>query len=284
MNLSDKIEKDIITHLSAGKKPCKLTVAALAAHYKVSTTPVRIVIDRLLESGVLQKLPNGRLQSTLDENQSVVDFQGRLDDKDPYELILRDIVNKSLSKDEEFIREEGTAEKFALSRSAVREILLRISGEGMLQHIPRRGWRVRSFSQEDLDSYLQVREVMELRALELAWGKLLDIDLQEMYDGNKPAESEGDTATIDNRLHAYIVEKADNYYITDFFSRHEPFFRILFEWEGEDRLAAEETVIQHRAILGALLNRDKAAAVDSLKEHINYHHPVLKDIKKRISK
>ena len=65
---------------------------------------------------------------------------------------------------------------------------------------------------------------MESRALDLAWGKLLDIDLQEMYDGNKPAESEENTATIDNRLHAYIVEKADNYYITDFFYRSRTFF------------------------------------------------------------
>ncbi|MCH2206883.1 MAG: hypothetical protein MK132_13575 [Lentisphaerales bacterium] len=59
----------------------------------------------LLESGVLQKLPNGRLQSTLDDKQSVVDSHNKLEDKHSYELILRDIVNKSLSKAEEFIRE-----------------------------------------------------------------------------------------------------------------------------------------------------------------------------------
>ena len=280
MSLTEEIEQDIVKNLAAGKKPCKMTVAALAAHYDVSTSPVRIVIERLLKSGILVKLTNGRLQTALDSEEAVLkEPLESSKEEDPYLLILRTIVEKSLTQEEEFIREESTAEKFGLSRSSVREIFLRISGQGILEHIPRRGWRIRFFSQADLDAYLNVREIMELKALDLAWGKLLDVDLQEMFDGNIPASSKDEMPIIDNRLHAYIVEKSDNYYIQDFFKRHEPFFKILFAWEGEDHEAAAETVIQHHEILSALLKRDKNLAKEALLKHINYNHPLLKNLK-----
>jgi DNA-binding GntR family transcriptional regulator len=280
MNLTEKIEKDIISHLAAGKKPCQMTVASLASHYEVSSTPIRIAISTLIDSGIIVKLPNGRLQTVLDfESSEILKETESSVEKDPYELILRAIVEKSLSQVEEFIREESTAEKFGLSRSAVREIFLRISGQGILEHIPRRGWRIRPFSQNDLNAYLKVRETMELNALDMAWGKLLDIDIQEMRDGNIPTSSKEETPVIDNRLHAYIIDKSDNFYIQDFFKRHDPFFNILFEWEGEDHDAAAETVIQHHAILDAILNRDKASASKALAEHIHYNHPVIKNFK-----
>ena len=169
MTLSEKIEKDIISHLNSGRKPCKMTVASLSDHYGVSSTPIRIVLANLIDSGRIVKLPNGRLQTALDfESSEELDQSDSTQKAAPFELILRQIVERSLSQAEEFIREESTADKFGLSRSAVREIFLRISGQGILQHIPRRGWRIRPFSQDDLDAFLEVREIMELKALDLA--------------------------------------------------------------------------------------------------------------------
>lgn len=277
MSLSEYIKNDIISHLSLGKKPCKLTVSSIAEHYGVSSTPVRDVIKELIESGQIIKLDNGRLKTANDS--SAINNKGLIQDntKDPYEIILREIVHRSLHSEDIFLREESTAERYGLSRSAVREICHTISGQGLLEHIPRRGWKIRSFTQKDLHAYSEVREVMELKALNLSWGKLLDIDLQAMLDGNIPAKKT-DIAVIDNRLHAYIIEKADNFYVNDFFSRHEPFFKILFEWEGEDSKTAGETVQQHHDILNALLNRDKEIAAKALSFHIHHNHPILENL------
>ena len=276
MNLVESIEKDIISHLSNGQKPCKLTVAALAAHYNVSSTPIRTVVSNLIISGRIIKLPNGRLEAVLDNTP--IQTEPLPANKDPYELILREIVLESLKSEEIFLREESTASKYGLSRSSVREYCHIIAGQGLLEHIPRRGWLIRPFSQEDLHSYNEIREVMELKALDLSWGRLLDIDLQSMLEGNLPAEGAGGSPVIDNRLHGYLIEKADNFYIKDFFNRHAPFFKILFEWEGEDDKTAGETVEQHHDILNALLSRNKKKAADALSFHIHNNHPVLENL------
>lgn len=279
MNLIHQIEQDLSSHISTGELPCKMTVASLAEYYNVSSTPIRGVITNLIQSGKVTKHPNGRLEpnfSTKSSKQPKTIEQPIT--KDPYEQILRDIVHKSLDKGESFIREENTASTYNLSRSAVREQFIRIAGEGLLEHLPRRGWRVRSFTQQDLIHYSEAREAMELKALDSAWGKLLDIDLQSMLDGNQPAKHDHEMPIIDNRLHYYILEKSENYYIQDFFKRHSTFFRIIFEWEGENRQAAVDAVQQHHDILNALLNRDKKTAMKALSHHIHHNHPVLKKL------
>ena len=101
------------------------------------------------------------------------------------------------------------------------------------------------------------------------------VDLQEMLDGNIPAQRLDDFPVIDNRLHNYIIEKSDSFYIQDFFKRHAEFFKILFEWEGENREAAADAVDQHRTILKALLNRDQQLAAAALSHHILHNHPIL---------
>jgi DNA-binding GntR family transcriptional regulator len=277
MNLTEHIEKDISTHLSLGSTPCRMTVAALAAHYDVSPTPIQIVLARLLEDGKISKQANGRIEVS----KNLIKIKTKTDIKpkdDPYVGILREIVQRSLHAEDDFLREETTAANHGLSRSAVREICHTIAGKGLLEHIPRRGWRIRPFSQDDLRDYMETRVVLELKALDLAWGKLLDVDLQSMIDGNIPAQSPDDFPTIDNRLHNYIIERSESFYIKDFFKRHAPFFKILFEWEGEDRDAAIETVKQHHDILKALLNRDKPTAAAALSNHILNNHLVLENL------
>lgn len=277
MNLTEHIEKDITTHLSLGSTPCKMTVAALAAHYDVSPTPIQIVLARLLKDGKVTKLANGRIE--VSKNLTKLKTKTEINTKDdPYVRVLREIVQRSLHAKDDFLREETTAANHGLSRSAVREICHTIAGKGLLEHIPRRGWRIRPFSQADLHDYIETRVVLELKALDLAWGKLLDVDLQSMIDGNIPANSPDEFPTIDNRLHNYIIEKSESFYIQDFFKRHAPFFKILFEWEGEDRDAAIEAVKQHHDILKALLNRDKASAAGALSHHILHNHPVLENL------
>lgn len=277
MELTKKIEYDITSHLSSGSTPCKLTVAALATHYGVSQTPVRTVISKLIEVGKLIKLSNGRLQAPdafdFTNDSTLQPSSGPA--TDPYEAILREIVQKSFLAEETFLREERTATHHQLSRSAVREICHLIAGQGLLEHIPRRGWKIRHFTLADLRAYLGTREVLELKALDLAWERLDDTDLQAMHDGNIPAKNSQDFPVIDDRIHNYIIKKADNFYILDFFNRHAPFFRILFEWEGENRDAAVEAVQQHREILTAIINRDRKKAAKALSHHIQCNHPVL---------
>ena len=55
-----------------------------------------------------------------------------------------------------------------MGRTAIRQAFLQLAGRGLIVHVPRCGWRVRTFDEGDLAAYLEVREVLENKALSLA--------------------------------------------------------------------------------------------------------------------
>jgi DNA-binding GntR family transcriptional regulator len=116
---------------------------------------------------------------------------------------------------------------------------------------------------------------LELKALELAWPRLVDEELHAMLAGNRLPANPDDRPVSDNSLHAYLVEKSKNPFIADFFDRHGEYYNALFEWESLDREAQIQEVRHHREILEALLRRDRPAAERALVEHIRNNHPML---------
>ena len=202
---------------------------------------------------------------------------------DPNIEITRELVELSLSGKEVFVREESTARKHGLSRSSLRQILLKLAGEGLVLHIPRRGWQVKPFRQKDLQSFIEVREVIELKALELAQFKLSKPEakqrLQEIKVSNQISKNGKVKVKIDNSLHQYLLELADNPYLDDFFQRHGKYYSILFEWEGGKENAAIQAVHQHHAIIDALIDEKWTLARTELSEHLRTNHPVLQEIR-----
>jgi DNA-binding GntR family transcriptional regulator len=282
MSIASYIKDDLATRLkSGGDLSTPLTLNSLAEYYDVSFTPVRAAVSELIDEGLLSKGPNRRLipaqPVSRHRGQSRVPMKPRRP-RDSFSVISRDLVQLSLRGEPVYLREEATADKYNISRSAIRNILHRLAGEGMLDHIPRRGWRLRPFRKDDLQSFIEVRAVLELKALTLAQSKLLATDLQRMLDANVLPTADDIPPRIDESLHDYIVAASKNVYIQDFFQRQGRYYRLLFEWEDQDRATAVETVRQHREILTAMLQQNWQAANRALEDHILNNHPILSQV------
>uniref|UniRef100_UPI00261EC5A0 FCD domain-containing protein n=1 Tax=uncultured Gimesia sp. TaxID=1678688 RepID=UPI00261EC5A0 len=122
--------------------------------------------------------------------------------------------------------------------------------------------------------------LLELKALELAKPHLVKEDLEKILEGNVIPESETERVLINNSLHEYLIDKAGNYYIQDFFQRQGRYYDILFDWEDQDRATAIETVRQHQSILKALIKKEWSTARKALSYHIRDNHPILSKIVK----
>ena len=279
MLMTTYIKDDLASRLKSGHGlPAQLTIDSLATYYDVSFTPVRTAVAELIDEGLLQKGPNRRLvvRTPSQKNPQRLPSPAQpVRPQDPFDMVASDLVQQSLQGKAIYLREEATAEKYDISRSAMRNILHRLAGEGVLDHIPRRGWLLRPFRQDDLQAYIEVRELLEIKALELARPKLDEIELQRMLDCNQLPESPGAAPRIDESLHQYFIKLANNTYIRDFFERQGRYYRLLFQWEDHEQEIAIETVRQHREILSALLDRNWTAARKALSHHILYHHPIL---------
>jgi DNA-binding GntR family transcriptional regulator len=193
-----------------------------------------------------------------------------------YEEISRDLVARSFQEDAVFVREEETSRQYGIGQAAVRQVFNRLAGMGLLDHLPRRGWRLKPFRRSDLQSYLEIRELLELKAMDLAWRKLDDGKLQAFHDGNTLPKSRRDRPHIDNSFHSYFVRLAGNRYIDDFFERFGKYYDLLFQWDAINRIEAVKAVKQHRQILRAMLRRNRSAAKRLLPEHIRTNYGFLK--------
>ena len=283
--LKQYIKQDLKAKILAGENPSSsFTLERLSSRYNVSVTPVRAAISELLDEGFLRR--DGGRRLVVGQRRPHGNTHGKAHGKPsppatPEEripAIARDLVRLSVEGEPVLLREEATAEKYDLSRAAIRQIFHRLAGDGLLEHLPRRGWRLRPFRQDDLDAFIEIRVALERKALELAKHRLVEEDLRAMLDGNRLPTAQQDAPEIDDRLHAYLIEKAGNTYITDFFARQGRYYEMLFDWEALDRAAALQTVEQHREILAALIARNWEDAGDRLESHIRHNHPVLKEL------
>ncbi len=274
MSIATFIKQDLIAGIRSGEIGSeRLTLDALSKRYSVSATPVRVAVRELIEEKYLKKGDNGRLAIHFDSPSGSA--ASPEEPTDWGQVIANDLVQLSLEGVPVLLREETTAEKYGISRSSIRQIFHRLAGRGILEHLPRRGWQLRPFRQADLDAYIDMRVTLELKAMELAWPRLVDEELHAILDGNRLPEQADDRPITDNSLHSYLIEKSRNSYIADFFDRHGKYYDALFEWESLDRDAQIQEVRHHREILGALLRRDRAAAERALIDHIRNNHPML---------
>ncbi len=277
MTLTEFIKADIQRRIEAGQPaPCKLTIASMSAHYKVSLTPVRAAINQLLDEQYLVKLANGRLDVHDGPRRAKPAAANGPAPKRPEELeevIRRDVIRASLLGSSDYLREEGTARKYAVGRTALRPILNRLSGQGFLNYVPRCGWQIRKLDERDLRSYLDCREALEVKALDLARPRLVRAELEQILAGNR-GKGGGPSLGFDNNLHAYWIERSENPYIINFFNTAGRYFMTLLEHLAPEAEVVSQVAAQHCEILEAILDERWSDARRSLKRHIRDQLPI----------
>jgi DNA-binding GntR family transcriptional regulator len=288
--ISQYIERDLAGRIGTDEVlPASLTLHSLSQHYGVSSTPVREAIRRLLAEGVLVRQNNGRLDVNRASRGRARDQRPRTTDEpgpprqalDLESNLAAELIRKSLRGESDYLREEATAERFGVGRTAIRQAFSQLAGRGLIVHVPRCGWRVRAFDDSDMAAYLEVREVLEKKALSLARPHLVDADLKRMLAGN--ASRKGGPR-LDNSLHRYLVEKSGNDYLREFFNRHGAYYTSLLDFAAPEAHVVASMARQHRKILRALLARDWPSARRELTRHIRAQRPIVGSLLQRIGR
>ncbi len=279
MELTAFIAEDLRRRISSGTRlPCAMSLPALAKHYGVSLTPVRGAVARLLADGCVKKLPNGRLLVIPAEKKSNTKYRAVAPPptaQDWDRILIREVMFASLGREPVHLREEALAEKHQAGRSVIRQSLSRLAGAGLIEYVPRRGWLVHPIREDDVVAYLEVREVLELKALDLARSHIRPADLVPMLEGNARA-AHGQSPRLDNSLHDYLIAKSGNRYIRNFFRQHTAtFYTSAFDYAAPEAHVVAEMAAQHREILEALIEEDWAHARKALALHIRAQRPIL---------
>jgi DNA-binding GntR family transcriptional regulator len=191
--------------------------------------------------------------------------------KDAYELVL-EAIDSGVYKPGDRLVESELAERFGVSRTPVREALQRLETQAILSR-DGRSMVVASLDHDQLGELYAVRAQLEGLAAQLAAQHaapeeiriLQDMVAQDEALVNDPAA----LARANRRFHRQIHLASHNrYLIQQLESVHRTMAlltttSLAAEGRGEDALA------EHKAIVEAITNRDKAAADIALREHIS---------------
>jgi DNA-binding GntR family transcriptional regulator len=272
LSLTSYISKDLENRITSGDPETDdLSLQALAAYYKVSITPLRSAVKELVDKGIIIKLPNRRLQakprkSMKTEPRKAIALPPT--QRDWNEVLIKEVVHASLIRNPTYLREDMLSKKYGVGRSIIRQVLSHFAGAGLIDHIPRRGWLAHPLGVDDMNAYLTVREVLELKALRLARNRL-DVGELQRIRAICTNGAKGYLDNFDNSVHECIINASGNRYIRQFFQQYVArYYSELFFFAAPETSVVEEMSDEHLSLIDALLERRWANAEKILSAHI----------------
>lgn len=207
-------------------------------------------------------------------------------------LPLREVVFEALRhaifrgdlKAGEHLMEIQLANQMGVSRTPVREAIHMLEKEGLVTVIPRRGAEVAKMTLKDMEDVLEIREALDELAVSLACERISEEQLEDLSEAAQQfAESiQGEDvrriASTDVRFHDVIYEATDNPKLVSLLNNlREQIYRYRVEYIKE-RENCPMLVEEHGAILEALRNHDREAAVSAMHVHVYRQAQAVKEI------
>ncbi|SCG36414.1 GntR family transcriptional regulator [Micromonospora coxensis] len=183
------------------------------------------------------------------------------------------------------VSEGEIAEAAQVSRTPVREALLRLEAEGLVALYPKRGALIRPVSAREITDVIEARRLVELHAAERVWPRrhTLRPVLAGWLDRMRAAHAAGDLRALmeaDRAFHAGVVEAAGNEILAELYHRLRD--RQLRMGEASFRLSpgwAEVALTEHAGQLAALDGDDPQRWLDTVGAHIDNAATVLRTLR-----
>ncbi len=168
------------------------------------------------------------------------------------------------------VPEGRLAERLQVSRTPMREALVRLVGEGLLERTSDRAYRVRAVSTREFFECMQLRELLECHAIEKAVPILSEEDVANLRRDLHalPQTDDDDMAhwQYDNRFHTFFAMAANQETLARSITQMRVVAR-LFRISSELHRKAEIDE-EHLAILDAVGRRDVPGAKAAMLAHL----------------
>lgn len=205
-----------------------------------------------------------------------------------YETLREKIINLEYKPGQE-LNVNSLVEEMGVSRSPIRDALLRLSLDKLVDIFPQKGTRVSYLDKNIIKQERFMRVNLELGVLKLFMAKLSDENKRKIYSAKLQAILLQQHASLlgedkkvfmknDDSLHHFFYEETDNQWIWDVINSHagnDHRIRIL---SYNKKIIASHVEDEHKALVEAVEsgNIDEAIRID--REHLEKLTDVLDDL------
>jgi DNA-binding GntR family transcriptional regulator len=173
-----------------------------------------------------------------------------------------------------FVEEGTVANEIGVSRTPIREAFNKLSAEGFVELIPRRGARVRAISPSEMHQFFETRIVLETYAARRVCAirppipQRVDELVSEMERLTQFIMAH-EIAELDRELHRIIVELSGNDVLLELYDALQ--FRHLLACASIpiDEKLLSIVLEEHKELVEALKNYDEPALLKILSQHLD---------------
>ena len=198
-------------------------------------------------------------------------------------LPLRDVVFNTLRrailkgelKPGERLMEIALADKLGVSRTPIREAIRKLELEGLVVMAPRKGAKVASITERDLNDVLEVRKGMEVLAISLACKRITGEELEKLetieQSFQKLIESGNLTelAEMDVKFHDTIYQATNNQRLVQLLNNlREQMYRYRVEYLKKKE-CHKQLLWEHQEIIRAIEAGEIDVATKFTEQHID---------------
>lgn len=171
--------------------------------------------------------------------------------------------------------EIALADKLGVSRTPIREAIRKLELEGLVVMAPRKGAKVASITERDLNDVLEVRKGMEVLAVSLACQRITKEELDKLDEIERKFQAQieagnlTELAELDVEFHDTIYKATNNQRLVQLLNNlREQMYRYRVEYLKD--IAVRRTLAEeHRSICEALRAGDETQALDYIRVHID---------------
>lgn len=170
------------------------------------------------------------------------------------------------------ISEKQLLEDTGFSRTPLREALLSLQKEHLIEIFPRKGMRIAPFTEKGIRDLFQTRKIIEPTVLS-EYRTLHDknrlLEFQKKFEESEYLDDFNEFC-LDSQFHSYLVDVTENQLLTDIF--HQIMVqqtRLAMFAAVQKQKNREGNLEQHKRIIDALLRENEKDVHDSIIMHIN---------------
>ena len=196
-----------------------------------------------------------------------------------YEYLYRKIVSCEYLPGQE-LNEKQLLEETSFGRTPLREALLMLQAENLIDIFPRKGMRITPFTEKSIDDLYQTRKLIEptvCRKYITMYSKSKLLEFLKQFERAEKG-SDYDKFQIDTSFHSYLIGITENNILINLYqSVMIQQMRLAVYAALNDDQNRVGNLDQHRAIIDALLRENEEDVQDAIVLHIN--HSLIKSLK-----
>ena len=207
-----------------------------------------------------------------DNSESVIDITN-INEK-VYQLLKERIVNLTYPPGHR-INNRELIKELKISQTPLKDALMRLSGEGLVEICSRRGTYVRDITAKDIREIEDTRIILETGAIDAVARQITDEQLEELerlYQDTLIDEKGFSYSRFmgkDNAYHLAIIRLANNDILYDIYKKLNAHMQIVrFKFARQNRKKLDWTDRDHEDILTALKLRDPERAKNAMRRHL----------------